>query len=184
MEWNSLKVTQPWVNFTSFRVRFYSFLQSDPLFTPYGVNIFYSACIKANSHSWSHWLALKITQVRSGLWCVQTSIVLYRPTSVDASLFAWLPVLRAQIFARAKLLWKTSIIGRRRPMHSDEVWTNLNKPLFRDCVTLSLPYHLRACHFLVNFSSFLPNILYFFRGQGQIESAPKSSWRQKLWVHW
>ena len=43
--------------------------------------------------------------------------------------FAWLPASRAQIFVahkysqRAKLLWKTSI-GRRRPMHNDEVWTH------------------------------------------------------------
>ena len=44
-----------------------------------------------------------------------------------------------------------------------------------DCVTLSPPYHLRACHFLVNFPSLLRNILYFFRGQGQIGSAPMSS---------
>ena len=42
MEWNFLKITQLWVNYTPFRVRFYSFLQSDPLFTPYRVIIFYS----------------------------------------------------------------------------------------------------------------------------------------------
>ena len=74
--------------------------------------------IKANSHSWSHWLALK--NHKSG------------------------------------------------------------QDYSGDCVTLSPPYHLRACHFLVNFPSLLRNILYFFRGQGQIGSAPKSSWRQKL----
>ena len=73
--------------------------------------------IEANSHSWSHWLALKKPQVGSGLF----------------------------------------------------------KGL-RNSIT-PLP---RACHFLVNFPSLLRNILYFFRGQGQIGSAPKSSWRQKL----
>ena len=46
--------------------------------------------------------------------------------------------------------------------------------LFRGLHNSITPYY-----FSVNFPSFVRNILYFFCGQGQIGSAPKSSWRQK-----
>ena len=51
MEWDLLKVTQLWVNFTPFRVRVLLFLQIDPLFTPYGEIIFYSVVIKHDPQS-------------------------------------------------------------------------------------------------------------------------------------
>ena len=54
-------------------------------------------------------------------WCIQTSIVLHRPTSADASLVPGYPHYAHKNSQRTKLLWKTSI-GRRRPMHCDEVW--------------------------------------------------------------
>ena len=38
---------------------------------------------------------------------------------------------------------------------------------------------LKLDTFLVNFPSLVRNISYFFYGQSQIGSAPKSSWRQK-----
>ena len=55
----------------------------------------------------------------------QTSIVLHRPTSVDASLLWDYPCYAHKHSQRAKLLWTTSI-GRHWPMHSDEVWMHHN----------------------------------------------------------
>ena len=55
------------------------------------------------------------------LWCVQTFIVLHWPTSADASLLHGHPRYAHKYSQRAQLLWKT-VIGRRRPIHSDEVW--------------------------------------------------------------
>ena len=58
-----------------------------------------------------------------GLWCVRTSIVFHRPTSADACLLRGHPRYAHKYSQRAKLLWKTSI-GRRRPMHGNEIWTH------------------------------------------------------------
>ena len=57
-------------------------------------------------------------QVRAqGLWCIQSSIILHRPTLV----FCVATHVIGTNICNAQKLWETSI-GRRQPMHSYEIW--------------------------------------------------------------
>ena len=122
------------------------------------------------------WPCPDVTRTAGKCWRQKTPFCLKLSTHAQKSVLSWSISLSRILGIMIRLIVDLIFLIFFLKHGIEHSWTPCIEWLGWLCGGVKL---LKLAAFFANFPSLVRNIFYFFCGQGQIGSAPKSSWRQK-----